>query len=112
MKKINTRDYDLEHTTGVANVPSYPIVSQLVDLIQSHRSCAEATKKTFAFHLLQTPFEKIENREEVKETVRKLKSNVNVLGNRSERMESLLPAIVGHLNIEKNEDEPDKDFVD
>ena len=49
MKKINTRDYDLEHTTGVANVPSYPIVSQLVDFILSHRSCAEATKKPLLF---------------------------------------------------------------
>ena len=35
MKKIYTRDYDLEYTTNVANVPSYPIVSQLVDPIQS-----------------------------------------------------------------------------
>ena len=48
----------------------------------------------------------------MKETVQKLKSNVNVLGNRSERMESMLRAIVGHLNIEVNEDELDKDFVD
>ena len=27
-------------------------------------------------------------------------------------MESMLRAIVGHLNIEANEDGPDKDFVD
>ena len=48
----------------------------------------------------------------MKETVRKLKNNVNVLGNRSELMESMLRAIMGHLNIEVNEDELDKDFPD
>lgn len=56
----------------------------------------------------KTPFEKIEIRqEEVKETVRILKTNVSMLSNRTERMESMLNAIVGHLNVQVNEDELD-----
>ena len=82
MKKIYTWDYDLEYTTHVANIPSYPFVSQLVDIIRS-----QSVPSFLHYPSL-------------------------ILGNRSERMESMLRAIVGHLNIEVNEVELNKYFAD
>lgn len=59
---------------------------------------------------LQTPFEKIEIRQdEVKETVRKLKTKVNKLNSRTERIEMMLNAIVNRMSIQVNEDEIDED---
>ncbi|CAB4043932.1 transient receptor potential cation channel subfamily A member 1 homolog [Paramuricea clavata] len=60
--------------------------------------------------LEQTPFEKIESRQdETKETVRKLKTRLTQLNSRTEKIEMMLKAIVTHMDIEVNEDELDEE---
>ena len=46
----------------------------------------------------------------MKETVRKLKANVNELSARTERIESMVQAMVDHMKIKVNEDELDEDL--
>ena len=45
----------------------------------------------------------------MKETVRKLKTSVTLLNDRTAKIETMLSAIVSHMNIKVNEDELDSE---